>query len=168
MVGNEGLIKSTNSLPDPTGTWLISFADLLVLLLCSFILFFSQSHPIPVPITKDGIKVAPQPISPSVESLEFFSNDISKSGSFVSDESIKVVKKAVDLGFYDGEVVTLSLCNGANSLETASKFLTVFRESLVPEERLRVRFFGTPCSDLGYKDNPRGAMVAKIEIFKNG
>jgi hypothetical protein len=161
--------SSSGVLPDPNGTWLISFADLLVLLLCAFIMYFSQNQEAGHQLQQEpGTKVAPVVVSQPVERLEFFTNDISEKGGFLTDERIKVVKKAVDLGFYRGEVVTLSICNGSKANQIASKFLTLFREAMVPEQRLSVRFFGTACRSLGFQDNAKGALVAKVEILNNG
>lgn len=161
--------SSAGILPNPNGTWLISFADLLVLLLCAFIMYFAQNQGAgQQPQGQSGTKVASVVVSQPVERLEFFTNDISEQGGFLTEESIKVVKKAVDLGFYRGEVVTLSICNGSKANQIASKFLTLFREAMVPEQRLSVRFFGTACSSLGFRDNAKGTLVAKVEILNNG
>jgi hypothetical protein len=132
-------------------------------------MYFSQKNDSEIlKQNNSGIKVASLVNEVPTEQLEFFANDILESSDLLTQESIKVVKKAVDLGFYGGEVVTLSICNGANANKIASNFLTLFREAMVPEERLKVRFFGTECSTLGFRDKPKGALVAKIEILKNG
>ena len=141
MVASFQSSSSNNSAPvniveQAHGTWLISFADLLVLLLCTFIMYFSQTfgpngklhsqtETAKASTPQVGTQVATTPTVDSDNQLLFYTNDVSQTTGFLTEDRINLVKKVVDLGFYSGEWVSVSLCSGAFSEMMASNFLTL-------------------------------------------
>jgi hypothetical protein len=135
--------------PQLNSTWLITFADLITLIMCSFILFFAirQNH-----VTKIGTEVAELKVgSDSVGSQKeqlFYANDVVEKDGSLTNESIKVVKKLVESANYAKLEASVLICSSKYSEGFASNLVRVLEETGLRNENVDVGFFGTPCTEV--------------------
>lgn len=156
-----------------SGTWLISFADLITLVLCTFIMFFAQTYQVTKPAQKSGTEVAISNdsqkkvvdlLTPKVVDGELVItvNDVSKEG-FLTSESNKFVKKLVESGNYASQKFEIKICHGEFWESVASNLIGILTRLGVGSSDRRVSFFGTDCKEITTKGEPE--IVAKLRVL---
>ncbi len=154
---------------DAHGTWLISFADLLTLLLCAFLMMFSlnwekqqhvpnlskdmdnasqtESHGIVIALTGSESKEV-KALEQRVE-IRFSKDDFAPDGATLKGEMRNKVKNIAISDGYRDATVTLSIAQEANSGEPVGidrhRLLRIAGQLLdvgVPEQKLRYEILG--------------------------
>lgn len=190
---NETQNQNRHEAPNPAdlqGTWLISFADLITLLLCAFLMMFSINWKKTQSVTnmsKDdslahqteshGIVIAQssvegreiKPLEHRVE-IRFLKTDLTGNQGTLSLAVMDRVKNTMISEGYQDSAVTFSLCNEAQGtaegLNRNSELLRVVGQLIdagVSEKRLRIEVLGSDCS--AGRDNSNPATVGRL-IFE--
>lgn len=131
------------------GTWLISFADLITLLLCAFLMFFSLNFRSGIPIAHTPLE---EPIGIAELTLQIEVKDLNSEGNKVSKTMLEKLKKHIESVSYDSFKVELTLCeNGASDDQTIGRLMSVGRQLVdigVTQDLVRYRVLGDDCSVL--------------------
>lgn len=152
-----------------SGTWLISFADLITLLLCTFLMFFSMTYhsgkwsnnakvnP------SSGTGIANQPIQRLSElSIWLTTHDLTNEESRFSEAGLEKVKKLLETVRYRTGPIEITVCDNKASDEQLVGRLTLLGRQLVDigvaEESIAYRLLGGRCSVLGQD------ALGKIEV----
>ncbi len=182
--------EPVNCVVDAHGTWLISFADLITLLLCSFLMMFSlnwdkQQHvtnmskeeTAPSQTESPGIVIADSPpksvetkaLLPRVE-LRFTKADFQNDGITFSSEALKKVNNLATSEGYRDAMVTLAVCKGAagGMADEAELLITAGQvlDAGVTEQRLRYEVLGRGCAGERGKDAPVGDSTKVLMSFE--
>lgn len=153
-------------------TWLISFADLITLLLCAFLMFFSltwnktQVH---------GIQIANVAIeSQKVSSLErrielrFFNEDVDLATGRLTDEAVKKIGNIVKSGSYSDATVTLETCDTPGTLLNPHALRGQLVDTGVEEKQIAERFVGSNCELLKRDAHSEQDIRAIIRFERHG
>lgn len=146
----RGQIDNTQpNFADLQGTWLISFADLITLLLCAFLMFFSLTWNKSTPA---GTQIAPkdkksQEVNPLERriKLRFLKEDVELTTGKLTEEGLMKIKSVVNSEAYKDAAVTVSSCDSAATGETEQALLSQLVDTGVPVKRLVTRFVGGNC-----------------------
>lgn len=141
------------------GTWLISFADLITLLLCAFLMFFSLSwNKTPshgIQIATDTQQSQKDIIPERRIAVRFYREDIGMTTFRLSENAMQKLRNIAESGAYKDAVITLALCDelglGAGRHPIKGQLLdTGFHDSQIVE-----RFVGSDCTVLQAEQDAR-------------